>query len=619
MADIENIHKKLEMLRRVATTRDQRFRDVHDVRTGSVETIMPGAFPDAWPKPIVANVIDTTARDLAEVIAPLPSINCSSGIMTSQRGKNFASKRTKVANYYVIHSELKTNMMKAADWYITYGMVPFIVEPDFENQVPHIRFDDPTHAYPEFDLWGRILSYTKVWREEAGILAAKFPELARKILGADPNRTSDTKIEVVKYCDKDQYVMYLPERKNQVIMEMDNPFGKVPVVIARRPGFDHETRGSFDDVIWVHLARARMALLGMEATEKTVRAPIALPTDVQKMSFGDDAIIRTNSPEKIRRVGLDVPQSAFQIEQLLQQEVRTGARSPAVRQGESDASVVTGKGVQALMGGFDTQVKSAQTVLGRTLELALMMCFEMDEKFWPNEKKAIRGVVQGTPFEVSYVPAQDIHGNYTVDVTYGFASGLDPSRALVFLLQLRGDQLVSRDFVQRQLPMDLDVAQLQVQIDNEQTTDALKQGMYAMLQSIGIMAEQGQDPAQVLFKAAKVIELREKGKSMAEAIIESFQPPKEKPEEIPPQGQGGPEEQEQAGAGPGGPPGPGGPGGPGQGAPPGIQPSGLPSGVAPGQAGESPGGRPDLQELLAGLSSSGAPNLTAGVRRRIPA
>lgn len=611
MADIEKIHQKLEMLRRMATERDQRFRDVHDVRAGKVETLMPGAFPDAWPKPIVANVIDTTARDLAEVIAPLPSVNCASGVMTSQRGKNFASKRTKVANFYIIHSELKTQMMRAADWYITYGMVPFVVEPDFENKTPHIRFDDPTHAYPEFDLWGRIVSYTKVWREEAGVLATKFPDLRARILGPDPARSKETKLEVVKYCDKDRYVMYLPERHNQVIMEMDNPFGKVPVVIACRPAYDKEVRGSFDDVIWVHLARARMALLGMEATEKTVRAPIALPTDVQKMSFGDDAIIRTNSPEKIRRVGIDVPQAALQLEQLLQSEVRSGARSPAVRNGESDASIVTGRGVQALMGGFDTQVKAAQTVLGRALERTLMLCFEMDEKFWPNDRKSIRGVVSGTPFEVFYTAGQDIAGNYTVDVSYGFASGLDPSRALVFLLQLRGDQLVSRDFVQRQLPMDLDVAQLQVQIDNEQTTDALKQGLYAMLQSIGVMAEQGQDPTQILFKAAKVIELREKGKSMSESIIESFQPPKEK---TPPPGfEGQPEE-----GGPGAEAGPGGEGQPGQ-IPAGLQASGLASGVAPGQAGQSAGGRPDLQMLLAGLSSSGKPNLSANVRRGIPA
>jgi len=39
-------------------------------------------------------------------------------------------------------------------------------------------------------------------------------------------------------------------------------------------------------------------------------------------------------------------------------------------------------------------------------------------------------------------------------------------------------------------------------------------------------------------------------------------------------------------------------------------------GVAPGQQGMAPGGRPALQTLLAGLSSSGAANLSAGILRR---
>ena len=50
--------------------------------------------------------------------------------------------------------------------------------------------------------------------------------------------------------------------------------------------------------------------------------------------------------------------------------------------------------------------------------------------------------------------------------------------------------------------------------------------------------------------------------------------------------------------------------------PEGLQASGRIQGVAPGQQGMAPGGRPSLQTLLAGLSSSGAPELSAGVIRR---
>lgn len=50
-----------------------------------------------------------------------------------------------------------------------------------------------------------------------------------------------------------------------------------------------------------------------------------------------------------------------------------------------------------------------------------------------------------------------------------------------------------------------------------------------------------------------------------------------------------------------------------------MQASGLPFGVAAGQAEMGQGGRPDMQTLLASLGAGGQPNLSAGVARKIPA
>src|SRR5882757_10779152 len=103
---LDQIASKTESLRRAAADRDQRHRDVHDVRSGDIDTVIPGAMPDAWPKPIVANLVDTSARDMAEVMGAMPSINCSTGILTTDKAKKFSSKKTKVANYYVQESGL---------------------------------------------------------------------------------------------------------------------------------------------------------------------------------------------------------------------------------------------------------------------------------------------------------------------------------------------------------------------------------------------------------------------------------------------------------------------------------------------------------------------------------
>ena len=142
--------------------------------------------------------------------------------------------------------------------------------------------------------------------------------------------------------------------------------------------------------------------------------------------------------------------------------------------------------------------------------------------------------------------------------------------------------------------MDIDVVALQQEIDNEHMIDALKQGIMAYAQSSGMLAQQGMDPRLPISQIAKMIDLRSKGKSLQEAAMEAFEPPKEEaPAEEPVAPPGAAPE-----AGMGGPPGA---------APPGAQ--------APGQGG---GGGEDVMRMLAGLTGGGKPNMSATVRRQQP-
>jgi len=590
-ASYDVIHKKVQALRDAARDRDQRHKDVHDVRSGDIDTVVPGSMPDAWPRPVVANMIDATARDLSEVMGQMPAVNCTNSLQTSDRSKKFSSRRTKIAAHYIIASQLQSGMqVEFCDFYTTYGMAIYSVEPDFENKTPIIRVENPMGVYPEFDLFRRLKSYTKVWREEAITLVAKYPHLMSSLRqqnrygGDDDTSWAEREIEVCKYVDADQIYMYLPAHSNRTVDAMPNPMGRLTISVALRPSYDSQVRGAYDDAIWVYLAKSRMAMLGLEATEKAVRAPLAVPRDVQRMVFGGDSIIRTDNPEKIKYVGVDMPQFAVQESQILERELRLATRAPEARSGNVDASIITGKGVEALMGGFDTVITAGQQVISQALKRALEMCFDMDEKLWPDEKKTIRGVVQGAPFEEQYVPTKDIGGNHTVDVTYGFAAGQDPARAIVALLQLRSDKLVSRDFVQRQLPMEIDVVQMQQQVDSEDFEEALKSGTQQMMASVGTLALQGQDPVDLLTKLAKVIKLREDGRPVHEAVLDAF-----KPVEAPvTAAQGFPGPSPQPGMG-GAPAGPGGP----------------------------QGGQPDMMQLLTSLKSGGGANMNVRTKRNV--
>jgi hypothetical protein len=334
------------------------------------------------------------------------------------------------------------------------------------------------------------------------------------------------------------------------------------------------------------------------------------------VAYGPDATIRSATPEKIKRIGMDVPQSSFAEGQLLAKELRDGSRYPEGREGQIDASVITGRGVQALMGTIDTQIKAAQTVFADTFREVIRVCMVMDEKYWGQSSKTINGMAAGAPYQVTYTPSRDLAGDHSIDVGYGLMAGLDPNRWLVFALQAHGANLISRDTLMRHLPMDMDVMAEESRINVEDTRKAIMQAVFGYAQAISVVAQTGGDPAMVVAKITQFANDLQKGKTVEQAASHAFPPPPP-PSPVPEGGgpPGGGMESGPPGGGPMGAPGGPAPGQPGQ-IPMGLNANGLLQGVA--QAGQPAGGRPDLQVMLAGLGASGKPQLGARIESRSP-
>lgn len=579
-----------EQLKARNSERDKRMREVALVRAGQADQVFKGLFPEGtWSRPIIANLIDVVARDVSEQAGVLPTITAAgdSSLDDSQRTK--ADKRTKIANYYVASSRLGTELLRGADQLGTYGFVVFRVEPNFKEKRPHIHVENSMGAYYDVDRFGEVQVYARSYFRKAGDLAAHFPEYADAILKTNAFSRGDANqlLEVVRWTDKKQTVMFIPERGGVVLAQTPNKIGRVPVAIAQRPSLDGEVRGSFDDVLPVYAAKARLALLTMEAVQKSVEAPLALPTDVTQLSVGPDSVIRSNSPEKIRRINLDVPQFAFAENNVLADEMKLGTRFPQARAGQAEGSIVTGQGVKALMAGFDSQIKIIQSVLGEAIGQAISIAFATDEAYFTDLTREVSATANGVPYKLKYKPSADIAGNYGVTVEYGLMAGLDPNRALVWGLQARGDKLISRGMLRRNLPISLNAGEEERAIDIEEMRDSLKASVSALAQAIPQMVMQGQDPMKIVERMAAVIDERKKGTPLEDAVAKAF-----KPEPAPKQ----PEMQ------------------PGQPAPaePGMQDMG-------GEMPQAPQGRPAMQELLAGLTGSGNPVLSGRVTRQIPA
>lgn len=576
--------ERFQRIRQEQADAQRRMNAVGLVRTGHANEVFGNIFPESWPKPVIANMIDIAATDTAEMVGVMPTLTAFGDESLNESQRSRAAKLTKIVNAYTYEMRLGTSLVTAGDYLASYGQTILRIEPDYERNLPFVHVDSPLGAHVERDRFNRVVGYYKTHYRTATELANLYPEHADRLLGKGMWTSSEAnrRLTLVKVIDSDGVCMLLVEQEPDLVLDVyQHPLGRVPIVVAQRPTIDGEARGQFDDALWVFAARSRMALLNIEAAQKSVEAPLALPNDVQEVAFGPDSILRSQTPERIRRIPMEVPQSAFMEMRTLQDELRLSSRMPDVRMGETDSSVVTGRGVQALLGGFDTRIRTYQSLMGSAIADSMSMALELDEKLWPNDSKEITGSVNGSPFTIKYTPAKDIKGSYQVSAEYGVMAGLDPNRALIWGLQALGAGLTSKSFIRKNLPVSLDIAHEEQVIDVENLRDSLLSSVSAYAQAIPSMAASGQDAAGPVRAIADLIEARKKGIPVEKAASEIFAPPPPPPEAA---SQG----QEPTPDAPGQPAAPGG---------------GIPSGPPPPQG---------MQQLLSQLTGNG--NATASVR-----
>ena len=588
MQDAKQIANRVQHVRMRNVHRDSDYAKIIAIRNGDYESVAPGLFNTSeFDKPLVANLIDTTARDIAEVMAPLPGVTCQPATLSSDTDVRRQDLRHCIANSYIQNSRLQDQLFGGADRYGSFGFMAYMVEPDFKDQMPVIKVETSPSAYYSCDYRGRVRQYFTVSKCPLDELIVQFPEhnlegIFKARFGTWERHNT---IDVVRWMDDDDTVLLLQDPA-LVLVSVPNPLKRCPVRVVERPSLTGSgPKGQFDDVIWVQIARALVQVYTMNAIEQSVNSPVVLPDDVNELELGPFTVLKTQNPQGAGRLPLNIPAGLFPENQSLAMEQRLGSRYPEGRSGNIDASIITGQGVQALMGTFDTQVQTFQRLNVSALEDVMAMCFEMDEKLWGQTRKERRIRDNGSPRKFSYTPAKDINGDYTVDVTYGAIAGLDPNRGLVYVLQALAGGLMSKQTAMKSLPVEMNVLAEERQIQLEQLDSSIAASIAALPQAIPQMAMGGADPRDVVMQVAQLHDLIQKGKSPSEAINEVFAPKETEPPAPPPS----PLEQAQgAGAGPAGLPGAGG------------------------------GGASDLLMSLAGMSPSGRPNLQANVSRMRP-
>ena len=106
---VQQVSRKYTSLKRQYVERDVRMSRILAVREGRMVEVYPDLFPEGLPAPMVANFVDVVARDLSELLAPLPSFNCST-LKNTDKAKRAADVRTQIVNNYIYQSRLESQI-----------------------------------------------------------------------------------------------------------------------------------------------------------------------------------------------------------------------------------------------------------------------------------------------------------------------------------------------------------------------------------------------------------------------------------------------------------------------------------------------------------------------------
>lgn len=440
-------------------------------------------FPDeSWTqeRPKVPNIVQLAEDDRSALAAAImPTVRVDPA---SEKGRVRAEKKERIGNYYLECNRVDVMMQRFYMDRVHCGATFKLVLPGMdetpENRFPIIRRIDPRHALPDrmYSPDRPINNFLVAYQDTLGSLRADFPD----DIPLTPYFKETKLVEVLEYYDSTEFirVAVIPTEKGeargvQLGGIVPNRLGRVPVVISSRVTADGEFRGVYDQVLSVLNAENRITNLLVDAAADWVSSPI-VDFDIENPEdFGLGRALHAKSPQGfMRRMPPDQPAgSVFQLLANMQGTSRTGAVFPEARQGQLQQNIASAAFVNAITGNLSTAVATDQMFEASSWAEVLSLCYQVDETYL-DTRKYISGTAGAKPYSESYLPSQDIKGDYRVRVTYGNKAGQDP-----LSYEIRLAQQVDRHMMPRRLAMEetgtvRDVTKAEELILREQLRDA---------------------------------------------------------------------------------------------------------------------------------------------------
>lgn len=444
--------------------------------------------------------------------------------------------RERILRYYWQHSALPLLLPRWFMDMVASGMYGIQVWPDFarpkEERFPVYKRLDPRTILPPLDhaIEGHVepndVMVHKTQKVRA--LALKYPDkmgqlmsMAEKINGSasrwGPKKViaDTTNAEVVEFWGKDQImrIAMIPNfRENYVVLESEvNTTGRCPIVLGFRPTWGSAIKGKVEGMIPTLTAQNRLMTYILDYGDQLVYSPLFKKGNVQNAEdYGPNAMIEGDENSDLTRVGPPPLQSSiFGVLGELQQSTYRSGNQPPGRRGEADQSIISGTGVESLMGGLSTEIQAYQTTMAESLRRANEIA-QIQDRTWCDARKTIAGLAKGGSYRDTYVPSMALRDTSNF-VSYGAGSGMDKQN-----LQVRMDQKVrggyaSQRWFRENDPDIEDATEQENRILDEKMLEATMQfalqaaaqGDPEPLKAIQQARKEGQSPLEIVANLAK--------------------------------------------------------------------------------------------------------------------
>jgi hypothetical protein len=543
----EQIAEKVDYLRAInqeGMLDRSRIRDIMNGGEAAVKALLGDKMDVEYNQLPAPNLFLTALERFAQKLGRAPDLKVDLlNDNDSQRAKKKSEKVERIVTSYDKFSKLHKQLPQAARWLPGYGFVVWTLTHKRDrngNPYPYAELQDSFNCYPgNFGNDQEPNELAIIRRVPHGILAEQYPESKQYIYAQDEkqqsaysvlietterqgswaNSTGQGKV-VVEFRDKEGTYIFLPEN-NKIIDFIPNMLLSGPCfVVAKRYSFD-QMQSQFQHITGLMANMAKINILGTIAMEDAVFTETNIVGEIESGKYrkGRGAVNYFAPGSSVSKPVNNLPYQLFQQVDRLERHLRLGAAYPVSDDGQSPNSFVTGRGLEELGQSASLHVREYQGILKEAMEQLDAKRLEYDEIMFPDKRKPIAGMHNGTAFKEMYTPTSDIAEMYDTRRVYGVMAGFDEPQKIITGLQLKQQGIIDTQTLQENMDGLDNITKIKDRINAEKAETVL-------FESLMSQAAQGNPQATLA-----AIEIRKNPQNMTDILDKFYTAEGEEPSE----------------------------------------------------------------------------------------